>query len=94
MYILGITDLSMIDRGRNVISEWWVWQMGVVTIFIGTSYDGTARLWECGSGQCIQVLASTGAPINGCGLVIDSALIPPSKTTPSGQLLCVWYILC
>ncbi len=35
---------------------------------LACSRDGTARLWDCGSGQCISLLSETGCVVNGCSL--------------------------
>jgi proteasomal ATPase-associated factor 1 len=51
----GVTDLAVIERGRNVIS---------------TCRDGSAKLWDCSKSACITTLTgSAGDVINGCCLV-------------------------
>lgn len=45
----GVTDLAMIDRGRN---------------FLSSSNDGTIKLWECGQGICEQTIKQNKDLIN------------------------------
>lgn len=53
-----ITDISIVDRGRNVVS---------------VSRDGTARLWHCGKGLCIAIVFQSTQDLNCCdiGVVAD-----------------------
>ena len=37
-------------------------------LFLACSRDGTAKLWNCGRGECDSTLISCGSVINGCCL--------------------------
>lgn len=49
----AITDLSIIDRGRNVLS---------------VSKDGTARLWHCGKALCVAIIFESMFNLNCCDI--------------------------
>ncbi|XP_068122724.1 proteasomal ATPase-associated factor 1 isoform X2 [Hyperolius riggenbachi] len=68
----GILDLAIVDRGRNVVS---------------CSRDGTARLWDCGKGACLAVVADCGVPINGIsiGLADNAVNLGTPENPPSDR---------
>ena len=49
----AITDFSIVDRGRNVIS---------------VSKDGCAKLWDCGKSECITTIFKSDNILNCCAL--------------------------
>eukprot|EP00053_Salpingoeca_punica_P002941 m.40327 g.40327 ORF g.40327 m.40327 type:complete len:388 (+) comp11874_c0_seq1:119-1282(+) len=55
----GILDTAIVDRGRNVLSA---------------SRDGTVRLWDCGTSQCLAVVADVSAAVNAIALAARPAL--------------------
>jgi proteasomal ATPase-associated factor 1 len=57
MFAAGITDVAIVERGRNVVSS---------------SRDGTARLWDCGKSACLVTYAAETV-VNGCSLVATAA---------------------
>ena len=50
-HFTGITSTSIVDRGRNVLSA---------------SRDGTARLWDVGTQQCLATYAPEAGVVNQC----------------------------
>ena len=71
--LIGVTDTSIIERGRNIVS---------------VSKDGTAKLWDVGNKTCLATIEELGGPVNGCSLgPVDSSVnlglpdLPPSKYT-------------
>jgi len=63
-----VSDVTIVERGRNVISS---------------SRDGTARLWDCGKSACLAKYA-TDSVINGCSLhvpAVDIDLLQPDHVT-------------
>jgi len=50
----SISDLCIIDRGRNIIS---------------VSKDGTARLWNCGDKSCLDIVLNAKSPLNTSAIV-------------------------
>ncbi|KAF8778642.1 Proteasomal ATPase-associated factor 1 like protein [Argiope bruennichi] len=49
----AVTDAAVVDRGKNIVS---------------VSKDGSARLWDCGSGSCLHVLSKENGNINCCAI--------------------------
>lgn len=44
-------------------------KMNIQSIFVlACSRDGSARLWNCGDGKCIRILAERDSVINSCAL--------------------------
>lgn len=69
--LIGILGTDVIDRGRNIVS---------------CSRDGTARLWDCGEGKCLEIVfKGDGAPINGCSVgVSDNSVNLGIPDKPAG----------
>lgn len=69
--LIGILGTDVIDRGRNIVS---------------CSRDGTARLWDCGEGKCLEIIfKGDGAPINGCSVgVSDNSVNLGIPDKPAG----------
>lgn len=51
---------------------------------IASSDDGTARLWDCGSGQCVSILSSVNCSINSCDVSTIPSLVTPPLSEPAG----------
>lgn len=54
-----MSDVAIVERGRNVVSS---------------SRDGTARLWDCGKSACLTKYAADSV-INGCSLHVPADTI-------------------
>ena len=69
----GILDTSIVERGRNIVS---------------CSRDGTAKLWDCGTKQCLGTFSECGGSVNSCsvGHVNDSVDLGQPDSTPSTYL--------
>jgi proteasomal ATPase-associated factor 1 len=63
----GISDTAIIDKGRN---------------FVSVSRDGTARLWDCGTGRCLDKLTSIRQPINSCSLSASEVVAQRNPSPP------------
>lgn len=46
-------DTAIIERGRNIVS---------------VSKDGTARLWDCGTSACLDIISKENGNINSCSV--------------------------
>lgn len=44
--VAGINDVSFVGRGRNILS---------------CGNDGTCRLWDCGSSECVAIISTSSA---------------------------------
>ena len=59
------------------------------------SCDGTARLWDCGSGQCITSITSIQCPINKCSLFTNNNISNTQIQPPlHGKCVCVCMYVC
>lgn len=57
-----------------------------ICVFLpAVSSDGTARLWDCGSGRCLSTLAKVRCPINSCALAASSIVGERNTTPPTGK---------
>lgn len=55
-----------------------------VSHLAAVSSDGSAKLWDCGSGSCITDLISTQCPINACALSTSAVMAEKNTTEPPG----------
>ena len=59
--LLGITDVSIVEKGRNIVS---------------VSRDGTAKLWDIGEAKCLHTFNTAGCIINSCCIQsVQSSLV-------------------
>lgn len=70
IYCTGIQDTSIVERGRNIVS---------------CSRDGTAKLWDCGTKQCLGTFSECGGIVNSCavGAVSGAVELGQPESTPS-----------
>jgi len=74
-YIAGITDVAIVERGRNVVS---------------VSRDGSARLWDCGRSACLMNYSMADCHvINGCclGIPYNEFTLPSPDILPGSSLV-------
>lgn len=59
---------------------------------LATSADGSAKLWDCGSGECIRTICNVPCIINDSDIINDSTL--PNSTQYTGKRVehGVWLI--
>lgn len=62
-------DVNFVDKGRNVLS---------------CSKDGTAKLWDCGSGACLATLSPESGCINAMNLMESQHAVGNSDAVPDG----------
>lgn len=67
--------LSLTCRNHDIIN----------LLFVAVSSDGSAKLWDCGSGSCIADLHSSQSPINACGLSTSAMMAEKNTTEPPGM---------
>ena len=69
-FLTGIQDTSIIDRGRNIVSS---------------SRDGSAKLWDCGTKQCLGTVSECGGNVNSCdvGPTSEDVDLGQPDTVPS-----------
>eukprot|EP00049_Salpingoeca_infusionum_P000537 m.40623 g.40623 ORF g.40623 m.40623 type:complete len:294 (+) comp10451_c0_seq1:1002-1883(+) len=67
LFLLGITGLGMIDRGRNIVSS---------------SRDGSIKLWDCGTATCIATLSVSSEPVHDMALLNAPALAQQEGHNP------------
>ena len=70
IFLTGIQDTSIVERGRNIVS---------------CSRDGTAKLWDCGTKQCLGTFSECGGSVNSCaiGAVSGAVELGQPDSTPS-----------
>ena len=57
----GVSDLAIVDRGRNVVTA---------------GRDGELRLWDVGQAKCLDTVAKFSTNINACSIyALDNASI-------------------
>lgn len=56
------------------------------------SSDGTAKLWDCGTGTSLATIATTQCPINACALHMCSLMASKNTLDPVGQLKNLFHI--
>ncbi|XP_014356536.2 proteasomal ATPase-associated factor 1 [Papilio machaon] len=73
---MSISDLAIIDKGRNVLS---------------VSKDGTAKLWDVGESRCIDNILEGHGPINCCAIAnsVDEVTIDNDREVGTGNKLLV-----
>ncbi|KPI95028.1 Proteasomal ATPase-associated factor 1 [Papilio xuthus] len=73
---MSISDLAIIDKGRNVLS---------------VSKDGTAKLWDVGQSRCIVNILDGHGPINCCAVAtsVEEVTIDNDREIGTGNKLLV-----
>ena len=70
LYTTGIQETSIVDKGHNVVS---------------CSRDGSAKLWDCGTKQCLGTFSEGGGSVNSCavGPVTEAVDLGQPDSVPS-----------
>ena len=67
-------------------------QTHTLTRTSAVSRDGTARLWDCGSAKCLDVLTTIQQPIHSCSITASELVAQRNPTPPIGRVQMIYYL--